>query len=247
MKTKKSYLLVLNAVSYVAVLVVNILAQNGLLGSLSTKEISDKYLNLFTPSGYVFAIWGVIYLLLGIYIVYSFVKKDKTTALRIAPFVFMSNILNILWLLSWHFSTPFISFIVIVVLLAFLILIVRDLKDEKVLAKTTFTVYYAWITVASIASLFAFLVSLEGIEYNSIWMVILTNVALAIVGLLMVVKGKSENFGYILTLLWATIGIFVNQMITFEGEHLSIMIISVMVAILGAVEFIYLLIQRKSS
>lgn len=247
MSTKKNYFLVLNAVSYIAVLVVNFLAQNGMLGTLTTSEISDKYLNLFTPSGYVFMIWGLIYLLLGAYVVYQFISKDKTTILKIAPFVCISNILNILWLLSWHFSTPLISLVVILILLAFLILIVRELKQEGILAKTTFSIYYAWITVASVASLFAFLVSIDGVEFNSIWMIILTNVSLAIVGLLMVVRGKNENFGYILTLVWATLGIFINQIIRFDGEYLSIMIVSITVVMLGVVEFVYMLSKRKSS
>lgn len=244
MSTNKKYILIMNAVSYIAVIVVNALATLGMLGSLTTQEISNNYLNLFTPGGYVFMIWSIIYLLLGAYIVYQFIAKDKTTVYMLAPFVFMTNLLNILWLFCWHFVSPLISLIVILLLLLFLFMIVRKLKFEHLLPKTTFTIYYAWITVASLASIFTFLVSLNGVIYNSLMMVILTDIALAIVGLLMVVVGR-KSLVYLLTLLWATVGIFVNHLTVFEGSYLSILIVSVVVVLIGVTEVIVLVTQKK--
>lgn len=245
MNTNKNYTLIMNAVSYIALLIVNVLAQTGLLNGLTTSEISNKYLNLFTPSGYVFSIWALIYLLLGAYIVYQFITNDKSIVYKLAPFVFASNLLNILWLLSWHYSSPLVSLIVILILLVFLILIVRELRDKHILAKTTFTIYYAWISVASIASIFAFLITLDNAIYNSLWFIILTDVALAIVGLLMITKGRNESFGYILTLLWSTIGIFVNHLTTFKGSYMSIMVISMIVILVGVTESVILLIKKN--
>lgn len=247
MNSNKKYLLVMNAVSYIADLVVNILAQAKMLGMFTTEEISNKYINLFTPSGYTFSIWSLIYLLLGAYIIYQFITNDKSIVYFLAPYIFAVNILNIVWILCWHFSTPLISLIAILLLMIFLCLIVNELRHEKLLPKTTFTIYYAWITVATISSIFVFLTTLTTERYDSVWFVILTDVALAIVGLLMVIKGRNENFGYILTLLWATIGVFIRQITEFKAAYPSIVIISLVVIFVGFAQAMFMLVKRKSS
>lgn len=60
-----------NTAAFAAVLAVNALANLLPIGGKTTGEISEQYANLFTPAGYTFAIWGLIYLLLGIFVVYG--------------------------------------------------------------------------------------------------------------------------------------------------------------------------------
>ena len=62
---------ILNIVAYVLTLIVNGLANALPLGGRNTGEISELYPNLFTPAAYVFSIWGLIYVLLGIFTVYQ--------------------------------------------------------------------------------------------------------------------------------------------------------------------------------
>ena len=56
----------LNLAALAVTLVLNTLATTLPLGGRTTAEISDSFNVLFVPAGYVFSIWGLIYLgLLG--------------------------------------------------------------------------------------------------------------------------------------------------------------------------------------
>ena len=52
---------ILNTLFFVAVIVVNALANALPINGMNTGEISDLYPSLFTPSGITFSIWSVIY------------------------------------------------------------------------------------------------------------------------------------------------------------------------------------------
>jgi len=60
-----------NIAAFAITLVINGLAGTTLIGGRTTAEVSDMYPTLITPAGYVFAIWGIIYLLLGAWLVYQ--------------------------------------------------------------------------------------------------------------------------------------------------------------------------------
>ena len=59
-KDQSRSLLVL--VSVIATLVINALANILPLNGLETGQISDQFQVFFVPAGYVFSIWGLIYL-----------------------------------------------------------------------------------------------------------------------------------------------------------------------------------------
>jgi benzodiazapine receptor len=79
---------------------------NGFAGSTTifngklTSEISDANSTLITPAGYVFSIWGVIYILLGIFVVFQAMhsQKGKVFQERIGLLFVLSSLLNIFWL-----------------------------------------------------------------------------------------------------------------------------------------------------
>ena len=58
-------------IMFVAVLVINTLANTLPINNQTTGQISNQYPNLFQPSGMTFSIWGLIYLSLGAWIVYQ--------------------------------------------------------------------------------------------------------------------------------------------------------------------------------
>jgi hypothetical protein len=57
--------------TYIYMVGMNALATTLPLNGQSTNEISDRYDTLFAPIGFTFSIWGVIYLLLGVYTVFQ--------------------------------------------------------------------------------------------------------------------------------------------------------------------------------
>ncbi len=79
--------------SFVLMLVMNVLATTLPINGQATNEVSDRYDTLFAPIGFTFAIWGVIYLLLGVYTVVQFVA-DNELIRKITPWFIASNLLN---------------------------------------------------------------------------------------------------------------------------------------------------------
>ena len=78
---KNMFIKILTIVTFIAMVVVNFLANRLPINNRSTGAISNAYPNLFAPAGLTFSIWGLIYLLLAGYLLYQFIsfgmKKDQ--------------------------------------------------------------------------------------------------------------------------------------------------------------------------
>jgi hypothetical protein len=83
--------------AFLFMLVMNVLATSLPLNGQATNEISDRYDTLFAPIGFTFAIWGVIYLLLGVYTVVQLVA-DNSAIRAITPWFSASSVLNGAWI-----------------------------------------------------------------------------------------------------------------------------------------------------
>src|SRR5512139_119777 len=59
------------AVTYVLMVTVNVLANTLPINGVRTGDVSDAYPNLFAPAGLTFSIWSLIYLLLGLHVLYQ--------------------------------------------------------------------------------------------------------------------------------------------------------------------------------
>lgn len=230
---KNTYVKILAGFAYLAMVAVNFLANSLPINNRSTGAISEAYPNLFAPAGPAFAIWGLIYLLLGGYVVYQFIKKDQKTEnllQRINPLFIATSLANISWIFAWHYDFIGLSVLIMATLLILLMKIADILRTEQFssLAKlfiwTPFSVYFGWITVASIANITVFLVSIGwngfGIA-DFVWtsIILLTG---AIIGILRMRKDK--NIAYGMVLLWAYSWILFKHMSVggFNGQYASI-------------------------
>lgn len=230
---------IINAICFAVMIAINALANIIPINGLTTGEVSNLYPNLFTPPAYVFSIWGVIYLLLGAFVIYQFVgKKDNITddaIAEISPFFIISSLANTLWILAWHYQMIIISLALMIIILACLIFIALILKkynfDKKqsFFIKYPFMLYFGWITVATIANVTALLVSLgfEGGTYPQIWtvVVIITGLAISII-----TACKINNFVYLLPVIWAYAGIAIRHII--EQQYPVIYITAIISALI---------------
>ena len=210
-----------NIIALIVTLIVNGLAGTTLLNGRTTAEVSDTYFTLITPAGYVFSIWGVIYILLAAFAIYQVLpsQKDKPCHKQIGALFILSSIFNCVWLFLWQYDYITLSVVVMFALLATLISIYTRLGvgkskaplREKLLIQTPFSVYLGWITIASIANVSAALVSLNwdglGISAET-WAVIV--LALALVVALAVIFTR-RDIAYSLVIIWALAGIAINQ------------------------------------
>lgn len=221
MSTKTGFLRWANIAAFIVTLIINGLAGTTLIGGRTTADVSNQYSTLITPAGYVFAIWGIIYLLLGIFMVYQALPNQKTKPFQtqISALFILASLFNVIWLFLWQNLLLPLSNIVIFALLASLIAIYLRLNigkakvtfREKLCVHLPFSVYLGWLTIATIANVSATLFSVGwnglGLPLET-WAILVLAVAL-IIDLAVIVTRR--DIAYSLVFVWALAGIAANQ------------------------------------
>ena len=212
----------INVLAFACTVIVNGLAgSTTLLGGKVTADISDANPTLITPAGYVFAIWGIIYILLGVFVGYQALPSQtaKEYHQKIGWLFVQSSLLNIVWLFLWQFEQLSLSVVVMFLLLATLIAIYVRLGigksaaplREKLLVHLPFSVYLGWITIAAIANVAATLVSVNwdgfGVSQET-WATLILIIAL-LIALAVIATRKDVAYGLVIT--WAALGIAAKQ------------------------------------
>ncbi len=220
-------LALINLVGLTGVLILNTLANTLPINGVTTGQLSDEFPNLFVPAGMTFAIWGVIYLFLIGFSIYSLaVVLQKGSSARgradflglIGPWFFISCLANATWILAWHHRMVGLALILMLVLLTSLIAIYTRLyigrvvrPAEKIWVHLTFSIYLGWITVATVANVTAWLVDmgwtgapLSEASWSSIMIAISAALGMRLVR-------TRRDFGYGLVIIWALFGILVKR------------------------------------
>lgn len=208
---------ILATVSFVAMIVVNALANALPINGLTTGEVSDLYPNLFTPAGITFSIWSVIYLMLGGFIIQSWRHVNGDTITRLLPSFVITCLLNSTWILVWHNLLPAVSVVIMLLLLITLVTVFlkiqRDVPRTKInilFIVAPFSIYFAWICVATIANVSAWLTSLHADSLSStpqMWTIIMMVVA-TVIAIRIFLKYQSPEFTAVV--FWALLGIFLR-------------------------------------
>lgn len=208
----------LNLVSLGILLAVNGLANALPLNGQNTASVSAKYPSLFTPAGYVFSIWGLIYIALIGFAVFPFLTGvPRITRLeRVGGWFTAANLINAAWLFAWHWEILGLSVFLMAGLLASLIIIYIKLEIglhgrvnpiEQWLIDFPISLYLGWICVATVANISAALV---GAGWNgfgiapAVWTILMITVV-TLLGLLMI--GRRNAITLPAVLVWALIGI----------------------------------------
>lgn len=215
---------ILVALSFILMVTVNVLANSLPINGQNTGEISDSYSNLFAPAGLTFIIWGVIYLLLALYTIFQFglfQKEDKNSVSAlmesISPFFILSSLLNTVWIFAWHYNLIAICLVLIAGMLVLLIrinlLIDKESlsNKEKFFIRVPFSVYFGWVTVATIANATTLLVDLgwNGFGISEvIWTVIILLVGS---GIGFATIRTRRDIAYGLVLIWSYGGILLKH------------------------------------
>jgi hypothetical protein len=240
-----------NIIAFTLTVLVNSLAgSTTLIGGKTTADISNLNPTLITPAGYVFAIWGVIYILLGVFVVYQALPNEKGREFqsKVGWLFTLSSVLNITWLFLWQNEILGISVVIMFLLLASLIAIYLRLSigksasslREKIAVHLPFSVYLSWITIASIANVAAFLVSMNwdgfGVSPET-WANLIIVVALLITLVFIVTR---KDVAYSLVIIWALAGIAANQ-----PAHQNIVATAGTAAIVVAVALVVVILYTR--
>lgn len=220
----KQYLPWINIGTALVALAVNLLATTLPLNGQTTAAISDKFQVLFVPAGYVFAIWGIIYVGWMAFAVYQALPAQRANPRlqRIGWLFALANFANAAWLFTWHFELFPLSAIVMLSLLALLIAIywrlnigrVQVSAREKWLVDLPFSIYLGWISVATIANISDVLYywHWDGFGISpELWAVIMLVTAAAIALAMALTRAETA---FLLVIVWAFVGIAVKQSAT---------------------------------
>ena len=150
-------------VVFLATVAVNAAANLLPINGQPTGAISDRFDVLVIPAGYVFSIWGLIYLLLAAFTIDQArpSRAADPTLRRLGWLPALTGLLNTGWLLLFHYEAFVLTVPVMVALLLTLIAInaVTFADRERLTGaarwtvRLPFSVYLGWITVATIANI----------------------------------------------------------------------------------------------
>lgn len=225
MKTK--LLSLLNLAVSLLLIYWNYLSNTGVISGKTIGDLSDKYDSLFTPAGYAFAIWGVIFMGLvafAFFVVYLAFKKPERYSLveRAIPLMIVSNLLNGTWVYLWLTENILASVICMGLIFLSLLKIIVDLRMEiwdapcKIIVFVWWPIdlYFGWIMVALVANTSAYLNSIGfslGLQEET-WAIVLIG-AVTLINYLLVQKRNLREVA--LVAIWAFIAIAVRH---WEGE-----------------------------
>ncbi len=153
---------IITVLSFLLTLTANGLANALPLNGLTTAEISNSFPVLFTPANYVFAIWGVIYLGLTVFVVYQALpsQRENPRLRRLGYWFSLGNVANAIWIFAWHYLNFPATEVFMLLLLTALIIAYRRLdigrstvsRAGRWLVNLPFSIYLGWISVATIAN-----------------------------------------------------------------------------------------------
>lgn len=223
MKTRRlKVYAIINLLFYLGMVTVNALANILPINQVTTGELSDGIPNLFVPTALTFSIWGLIYLLLALFVIDQFLVLREEEAAgfieRIGILFPVNAAANALWIVAWHYRQVALSLAIMLVILGTLIGIVVRLRADKEAASrekwmvhVAFSVYLGWISVATIANVTAWLVTMGwngwGIPEN-IWTVLAIGAAITLALLSILWK---HDIAYAMVVNWALFGIFLKR------------------------------------
>jgi benzodiazapine receptor len=232
-----------NIAAFICVVIVNGMANGIPLNGQNTGEVSAKYPSLFTPAGFTFSIWGLIYLSLTAFVVYQALpaQRGNLTLSKIGPLFITNCVANAAWIFVWHYELLWASLLLMAVILLTLIQIYRTLlaagpassKSEWLFLRVPFSLYTGWITVASIANISCVQIAM-GWDNAGFSAVDWTLLKLAIAGALgAAVILRLRDIPYVLVIAWAANGIASRQVETPEvvGAAATLSILAVLLAV----------------
>jgi hypothetical protein len=210
--------------AFLLMIYVNYLSGAGKINDISAGGVSGKYPTLFTPAGFTFSIWGLIYLFNLFFSIRLFlmgVKNDSNNDLySISKYFILTCILNICWIYTWHYDKISLSVLLMLGLLITLILLYQNVSEKHfqsvwsyLSTYTPISLYLGWICIATVANISVWLTSAkwEGDPFSASFWASLMLVVAAAINLFILIKKRDIVFAMVF--LWAAYGIFTARSI----------------------------------
>ena len=238
----KKTLQIANGIALVSTILINYLSNTGAFNGKTIADFSDQYHNYFTPAGYAFSIWGMIYLGLLGFVIYTgrgLFKKinDDWPVMEIGWWFVVTCIANSFWVIAWLYEYTGLSVLIMVVMLFALVKIIVNTRMELdalpfnkyAFVFWPFCIYSGWISVALIANVAAYLTKIEWSGWGispMVWTIIMMAVA-GVINILIIWKRNMREFA--LVGVWALVAIAVANWDTERSIVYSALIIAIII------------------
>lgn len=200
----------------IGTIIFNSLAAMGRIGGVTPAEISEKYQTLITPAGYAFSIWSLIYLGIVAFSIYQLFPANIGRYRNIRSLYIATCALNCGWIYFWHNDQILVCMALIFLLLVTLMAInvkfrQTDGTGEYWLVKAPFSIYFGWVTAATLVN-FAILLVYLGVDLSpSASTGLAVGLILLAAALGVIVRKYLNNDLYPLAIAWALTAIGVKQ------------------------------------
>lgn len=218
----KKILSIVNLIVFILMIYVNYLSGTGKINDVSAGGVSSQYPTLFTPAGFTFSIWGLIYLFNFLFSVRLFwmaiTGSNEKDVEKLLKFFIISCMLNISWIYAWHYDMMTISVLLMLGLLITLILLYQSVSKKSYASigsylsvYTPISLYLGWITIATVANISVWLNSLmwDGEPFSPYFWASLMVVVAAFINLVILIKKRDIVFA--LVYIWAAYGISIAR------------------------------------
>lgn len=212
-----------NLVAILAAFLTNVLANLFPLNGLTIGEISNQYFRevMIIPANYAFAIWGVIYLGLISLAIYQVLPAQRANPRwrRIGYMLVLASMAQIVWVFFFQkLLFPFSLVAIILILLPLIDIYLRLEIDRNRVSRqenwflyVPLSIYFGWISVATIVNVAIVLYSLGWNGWGispQIWTAIMLLVA---AGIAAVIIKKGVDIAFPSVIIWALVAIAVRQ------------------------------------
>lgn len=218
---------ILNFIALLLHIAMSAAVQTKQFNNRDVAEVSNMFPTLFTPAGFTFSIWGIIYLTLMAmcihHIAVSFRQNashaDNKAITKMGGWFILNNIATAAWLYVWTHLQIAIAEILIVIQLISLVAIHSRLDiyainrplSNKIFTQVPLSIYLGWISIATIANTAVYLTSLHwsgwGLPADA-WTLIMIIIALVLSIAMIFLR---DNVFFALVVVWALAGIFFRQ------------------------------------
>ncbi|NEP82607.1 MAG: tryptophan-rich sensory protein [Okeania sp. SIO3B3] len=226
-----------NLIGIIAAFFLNVYVNLAPPGGKTIGEISNTVFQdvLIIPASYAFAIWGLIYLGLISFGVYQVLPAQRENPIlqRCGYFLVGASLAQIVWVFLFQFQLFTLSVLAMLCILGCLIFLYLSLgisyervpKKDKWLVHYPISIYFAWISVATIVNIAS---ALHYLGWNSTGQVaIFWTIIMLIIGAIIaaIINIQKQDIAYSLVFVWALIAIVIR--------HLDMPIIAVTAGILA--------------
>lgn len=220
-----STLQIVNIVAFILTVIVNFLSQSASVLGISAfpqtvAQLGESRGVFFLPAGYVFAIWGVIYIGLAAFVIYLGrpSERDNPLTVKIGWWFALSCVGNIAWLILFLNNQIAASTVAMLVILGSLLRIYLRLDINRAHTSSIrrwtvfipFSIYLGWISVATIANISAWLYDTGSAQAflsigADVWAVVMMLIATIIAVLVLYMR---RDIAFPLVVVWALVGIY---------------------------------------